>query len=153
MTRYRNPFPTADVIIELDKEDGRQGIILVERRFEPPGWAIPGGFVEYGESLEEAAVREAREETSLDVRLIAQLHTYSAPHRDPRKHTITTVFIGKGTGIPKAQDDAKNIGLFCRDEIPSPLAFDHRRILEDYYRWKKDGTFPGYGNRASEEIT
>ena len=100
MTKYRNPIPTADVIIELETEDGRQGIILVERRFEPPGWAIPGGFVEYGESLEEAAVREAKEETSLDVRLItqfsylqrspqgsAQAHHHHGFHREGNRYT------------------------------------------------------------------
>lgn len=114
------------------------GIILIERKYEPPGWAIPGGFVEYGESLENAAVREAKEETSLDVRLLTQLHTYSSPERDPRKHTITTVFVAEAEGIPIARDDAKNIGLFSRDEIPSPLAFDHERILEDYFLWKQD---------------
>jgi len=144
MTKYRNPVPTADVIIEMEKEDGSPGIILVERKFEPPGWAIPGGFVEYGESLEEAAVREAKEETSLDVRLIAQLHTYSSPDRDPRKHTITTVFVGQAEGLPEARDDAKNIGIFSEDEIPSPLAFDHALILNDYFRWKRDGGFQGW---------
>lgn len=150
MMDYKNPKPTADVIIEMNKEDGRPGIILIERKYLPPGWAIPGGFVEYGESLEAAAVREAREETSLDVQLITQLHTYSSPHRDPRKHTITTVFIGQAQGSPHAQDDAKNIGLFSRDEIPSPLAFDHEQILEDYFRWKKDGVFPGYTKTESK---
>ena len=139
---YKNPKPTADVIIEMDKKDGRPGIVLIERKYEPPGWAIPGGFVEYGESMEAAAVREAKEETSLDVQLITQLHTYSSPDRDPRKHTITTVFIGRAEGTPSAQDDAKNIGLFSSEEIPSPLAFDHRQILEDYFRWKRDGVFP-----------
>jgi len=152
MAKYRNPLPTADVIIEMDKEDGGPGIILVERKFEPPGWAIPGGFVEYGESMEEAAVREAKEETSLDVRLITQFHTYSSPDRDPRKHTITTVFIGRAVGTPRARDDAKNIGLFSQEEIPSPLAFDHRQILEDYFRWKKDGSFPQhYGIESSAD--
>jgi ADP-ribose pyrophosphatase YjhB (NUDIX family) len=152
MIKYRNPIPTADVIIEMEKEDGRLGIILIERKYEPPGWAIPGGFVEYGESLEKAAVREAKEETSLDIRLITQFHTYSSPERDPRKHTITTVFVAEAEGVPKAMDDAKNIGLFCRDEIPSPLAFDHERILEDYFRWKK-GEIPhhNYQNKSSSE--
>jgi 8-oxo-dGTP diphosphatase len=141
MAEYRNPIPTADVIIEMDKDDGSPGIILVERKFEPPGWAIPGGFVEYGESMEEAAVREAKEETSLDVRLITQFHTYSSPDRDPRNHG----FHRAGKGTPSARDDAKNIGLFSREEIPSPLAFDHRRILADYFRWKREGAFPDYG--------
>jgi 8-oxo-dGTP diphosphatase len=152
MTKYRNPIPTADVIIEMYREDGEPAIVLVERKFQPPGWAIPGGFVEYGESMEEAAVREAKEETSLDVRLITQLHTYSSPDRDPRKHTVTTVFIGRAEGIPRAQDDAKNIGLFRREDIPEPLAFDHRQILEDYYRWKREGIFPVYEHTESKEI-
>jgi 8-oxo-dGTP diphosphatase len=152
MVKYRNPIPTADVIIEMEKEDGRLGIILIERKYEPPGWAIPGGFVEYGECLENAAVREAKEETSLDVRLITQFHTYSSPERDPRKHTITTVFVAEAEGIPKAGDDAKNIGLFCRDEIPSPLAFDHERILDDYFRWKKsDPSHHNHQNKPGSE--
>ena len=126
---YRNPVPTVDIIIEM--EDG--GIVLIKRKRHPIGWAIPGGFVDYGESLEEAALREAREETSLEVTLARQMHTYSAPDRDPRQHTITTVYIAKGSGVPAADDDAEAIGVFRRDNLPRPLMFDHARILKDYF--------------------
>jgi len=131
--RHRNPFPTVDIIIEIRDTRGREGIILIERKNPPPGWALPGGFVDYGESLEAAAVREAREETSLDVLLIGQLGTYSDPARDPRKHTISTVFIARAGGVPEARDDAKSLGIFTRREINFPLAFDHAAILKDYY--------------------
>ncbi len=112
--RYRNPFPTVDIIIEIRDARGREGIVLIERKNPPPGWALPGGFVEYGESLETAAVREAWEETSLRVRLVEQLGTYSDPARDPRRHTISTVFIARAEGTPAARDDAKNLGIFTR---------------------------------------
>ena len=118
-----------DVIIEMAGGD----IVLVRRRNPPPGWALPGGFVEYGETLEAAAVREAREETSLEVELTRQFHTYSDPARDPRGHTISTVFIGRARGTPRARDDAREIGTFRRESLPEPLAFDHGRILDDYF--------------------
>jgi ADP-ribose pyrophosphatase YjhB (NUDIX family) len=124
---HRNPVPTVDVIIECDR-----GIVLIKRKNPPPGWALPGGFVEYGESLECAAVREAKEETGLDVELIRQFHTYSDPSRDPRRHTITTVYIGKAQGMPRAGDDAKEAMVFGRDDLPGPIAFDHEKILDDY---------------------
>lgn len=139
MVRRRNPIPTVDIIIEVPRDDGREGIVLIERKNPPYGWALPGGFVEYGESLEEAAIREAKEETSLDVELIEQLHTYSTPSRDPRFHTISTVFIGRGHGIPKAKDDARALGVFTAEEINFPLAFDHRQILSDYFQKKGRG--------------
>ncbi|MCC7295500.1 MAG: NUDIX hydrolase [Acidobacteria bacterium] len=135
--RCRNPFPTVDVIIEIRDARGREGIVLIERKNPPPGWALPGGFVEYGESLETAAVREAWEETSLRVRLVEQLGTYSDPARDPRRHTISTVFIARAEGTPAARDDAKNLGIFTRREIDFPLAFDHAEILKDYYARKR----------------
>jgi len=137
MKEHRNPVPTVDIIIEVERENGREGIVLIERKNPPFGWALPGGFVEYGESLEKAAVREAGEETSLDVDLVSQLHTYSDPERDPRQHTISTVFVARGRGKPRARDDAKNIGVFTPEEIIFPLAFDHRKILADYFVWKK----------------
>jgi ADP-ribose pyrophosphatase YjhB (NUDIX family) len=127
---YKNPTPTVDIIIEV--EGG--GIVLIMRKNEPIGWAIPGGFVDYGESLEDAAVREAREETSLDVILEGQLHTYSRPDRDPRQHTISTVFKATGKGTPTAADDAAEIGVFTEDTLPDPIMFDHREILSDYFR-------------------
>ncbi len=137
MTEHKNPFPTVDIIIEIEREDGRPGIVLIERKYPPPGWALPGGFVEYGETLEEAAVREAKEETSLDITLVGQFHTYSDPGRDPRFHTISTVFIATAQGQPQARDDARNIGVFTEEDRPRPLAFDHERVLADYGR-KKD---------------
>ncbi len=128
MPERKNPFPTVDVIIELP-----EGIVLIERKNEPHGWAIPGGFIDYGESAEAAAVREAREETDLDILLIRQFHTYSDPKRDPRFHTISTVFIARAEGMPRAGDDAKGIGVFTKGSLPSPICFDHPRILEDYF--------------------
>jgi len=137
MTKYRNPFPTVDIIIEVQRADGKEGIVLIKRKNPPHGWALPGGFVDYGESLEEAAVREAKEETSLDVQLEKQLHTYSEPDRDPRQHTISTVFVASAQGKPEAADDAQEIGIFTQEEINFSLAFDHNRILTDYFEWKK----------------
>jgi ADP-ribose pyrophosphatase YjhB (NUDIX family) len=140
MAKHKNPFPTVDVIIEASRPDGKTGIVLIRRKYPPPGWALPGGFVEYGESLEEAAVREAKEETSLDIELVRQLHTYSAPGRDPRFHTITTVYLARAQGQPKARDDAAEIGIFTEEDRPRPLAFDHEQILDDYFRLKNKGS-------------
>jgi len=137
--RYRNPVPTVDMIIEIMGESGNKGIVLISRKNEPKGWALPGGFVDYGESLEEAAVREAKEETNLDVELVSQFHTYSDPRRDPRRHTISTVFIGRSQGVPRAGDDAGGIGVFTAENLPQPLAFDHGRILDDYFRAARTG--------------
>jgi len=139
MTEYKNPFPTVDIIIEIKTKDGREGVVLIERKNPPYGWALPGGYVDYGESLEEAAVREAKEETSLEIELHHQLHTYSDPQRDPRQHTISTVYIARGLGQPKARDDAKNIGVFTEKDICFPLTFDHDKILKDYFNYKKRG--------------
>lgn len=124
---YRNPFPTVDIIIELES-----GIVLIDRRNEPFGWALPGGFVDYGESLESAAVREAREETSLEISNLRLLGCYSDPARDERMHTISTVYIATGRGIPHAADDALNLAVFRMDSLPEQLCFDHARILADY---------------------
>ena len=125
---YRNPLPTVDVIIEI-----AGGIVLIKRKNPPPGWALPGGFVEYGESLENAAVREAFEETGLTIKLTEQLHTYSKPGRDPRFHTISTVFLATAQGVPTGGDDAAEAAIFNQDQLP-PLAFDHHEILNDYYQ-------------------
>ena len=124
----RNPLPTVDLIIEFD-----DGIILIKRKNPPDGWALPGGFVEYGESIESASIREAREETGLDVELARQFHTYSDPKRDPRHHTITTVFVARAHGRPLAGDDAKEIGIFRSENLPDQIAFDHRDIINDYF--------------------
>lgn len=132
ITVYKNPLPTVDIIIE-----NSGGIVLVERKNPPHGWALPGGFVDYGETLEQAAVREAAEETGLDVTLTRQLRTYSDPARDPRHHTISTVFVATATGRPTAGDDALRAETFTRDLLP-PLVFDHRRILDDYYHLQKE---------------
>ena len=133
--KYRNPFPTVDIVIELEDK----GIVLIQRAKEPYGWALPGGFVDYGESLEEAAKREASEETSLDVELVRQLGAYSAPDRDPRHHAISVVFLAKAEGEPQARDDAQEVGVFTVKNLPSPLAFDHEKILVDYFAWKNKG--------------
>lgn len=137
MAERKSPIPAVDLIIELKLPDGRTGLVLIERKNPPYGWALPGGFVEYGETLEQAAIREAMEETSLNVELLQQFHTYSDPNRDPRFHTISTVFIARATGEPAAADDAKKVGVFTREEINFPLAFDHRQILEDYFAWRE----------------
>jgi ADP-ribose pyrophosphatase YjhB (NUDIX family) len=134
MAGRRNPLPTVDIIIEIPRRDGRTGIVLIKRKNPPAGWALPGGFVDCGESLEEAAVREAKEETSLDIKLLSQFHTYSAPGRDPRFHTISTVYIARAEGRPRAQDDAQEIGVFVPEDRPHPLAFDHDQILADYFQ-------------------
>ena len=123
-----NPVPTVDIIIEYN-----EGIILIERKNPPYGWALPGGFVDYGETLESAARREANEETGLDVELIRQFHAYSDPQRDPRHHTITIVFVAHAKGRPKAGDDAKELGIFTENTLPDKMAFDHRAILADYF--------------------
>lgn len=106
---------------------------MIRRRNIPFGWALPGGFVDYGESLESAAVREAKEETGLDVTLLRQFHTYSDPGRDPRSHTISTVYIAEAKGAPMAGDDAEEAILFSRDSLPEPIVFDHKKILDDYF--------------------
>jgi len=124
----RNPLPTVDLIIEYNG-----GILLIKRKNPPEGWALPGGFVDYGESLEAAAVREAKEETGLDVELVRQFHAYSQPGRDPRHHTITMVFLAKAKGRAIAGDDAKEIGVFNKNTLPDKIAFDHRDILNDYF--------------------
>ncbi len=134
--KYKNPFPTVDIIIELDQSDDPP-ILLIKRKNPPYGWALPGGFVEYGESLEQAAIREAKEETGLDIKLKYQLGAYSDPKRDPRFHTISVVFVATATGRPVAGDDAKQIGIFRKDQIPEELAFDHAKILKDYFEKRK----------------
>lgn len=134
---YRNPAPTVDIIIH---EPGR-GIVLVLRRNEPHGWALPGGFIDYGESAEAAAVREAREETGLEVELTGLVGVYSEPGRDPRHHTLSVVYAATARaeslralpgGAPQAGDDAAQAHFFALDDLPQPLAFDHARIITDW---------------------
>ncbi|VXD11978.1 NUDIX domain-containing protein [Planktothrix paucivesiculata] len=132
---YRNPAPTVDIIIELSDRPARP-IVLIERKNPPFGWAIPGGFVDYGESVETAAIREAKEETGLDIELIEQFYVYSDPSRDPRQHTLSVVFLATAIGEPQAADDAKHLELFEPWRIPQNLCFDHDRILKDYWRYR-----------------
>jgi 8-oxo-dGTP diphosphatase len=131
---FRNPVPTADVIVEMPGG----GIVLILRRDPPRGWALPGGFVDYGERLEACAVREAKEEIGLDVALVHALGTYSDPARDARRHTITTVFVARplGDATLHPADDAADARVFSHDALPSPIVFDHAKILDDYFRWK-----------------
>jgi len=136
--RRSSPLVTVDIIIEID----RSGIVLIERKNPPHGWALPGGFVDYGESLEGASRREAKEETSLEVQLIEQFYTYSDPQRDPRHHTISTVFIARASGVPRGCDDAKKAQIFTEANLPSPVVFDHPQILKDYFHYKKTGKRP-----------
>ncbi len=127
------PIPTVDIIIEM-----QGGFILIERKNPPYGWAIPGGFVDYGESLEQAARREAKEETNLGLKNLTQLHVYSHPGRDPRFHTISTVFVAEGTGKPMPKSDALNLKIFNRKNLPEKFAFDHKKIIKDYFAWKEE---------------
>ncbi|MFH1679514.1 MAG: NUDIX hydrolase [Candidatus Eisenbacteria bacterium] len=129
--KYRNPFPTVDLIL---MDQAGSGVYLVERKNPPPGWALPGGFVEWGESLEDAARREGEEETSLVVELSGQFRAYGDPDRDPRFHTITVVFAAHGAGEARGRDDARSARFFRWDELPERMAFDHRRILEEFRR-------------------
>ena len=140
MPEYRNPKPTVDILIELD---GRPGtIVLIERKHEPHGWAIPGGFVDEGEWLADAAVREAQEETGLDVELRELFHCYSDPARDPRSHTVSTVFLARAAGEPVGADDAASARVFDLDALPAPICFDHGRILADYITYRATGRRP-----------
>ncbi|HEY9748793.1 MAG TPA: NUDIX hydrolase [Allocoleopsis sp.] len=138
---YRNPIPTVDIIIEMSDRPHRP-IVLIERLNEPYGWAIPGGFVDYGEPVEVAARREAQEETGLAIELIEQFQVYSDPSRDPRQHTMSVVFIATAKGEPQAGDDAKGIALFESWRVPENLCFDHDRILRDYWRYRHYGLRP-----------
>ena len=131
----RNPSPTVDIIIELIDQPHRP-IVLIERKNPPPGWALPGGFIDYGESVETAARREAKEEVSLDVELIEQFQVYSAPDRDPRQHTLSIVMIATAKGTPQAADDASHLEVFQAWQIPATLCFDHGQILQDYWRYR-----------------
>jgi len=141
---YRNPKPTVDVIVECGT-----GIVLIKRANPPYGWALPGGFVDEWEKLEDAARREILEETHLDVELTDLLYAYSDPTRDPRQHTISVVFVGKSSGSPVAGDDAAEAAVFPMDELPAPLAFDHAEIIADYRRFKATGQRPDPGKNSA----
>src|SRR5206468_12669243 len=132
-----HPLPTVDVVIEIGDR-----IVLIRRRNPPHGWALPGGFIDAGERVGNAARREAREETALEVELTDVLGVYSDPTRDPRGPTISTVFIGRTHGTPRAADDAAEAGVFAVHQLPAPLAFDHARILADYFRYRRTGERP-----------
>ncbi|HWU90311.1 MAG TPA: NUDIX hydrolase [Kofleriaceae bacterium] len=137
---YRNPKPTVDVLIELEGRPGE--LVFIERANEPRGFALPGGFVDEGEWVADAAVREAREETGLDVELVELFHVYSDPARDPRQHTVSTVFIGRARGTPVGGDDAAR-AVVCRpEELAQPLVFDHARIVDDYVEYRRSGLRP-----------
>ncbi|EHQ51089.1 NUDIX hydrolase [Ectothiorhodospira sp. PHS-1] len=131
------PLIAADVIIRL--EDQADRIVLIERLNPPHGWALPGGFMDVGESLEQAAIREAQEETGLAVRLEALLGCYSDPGRDERGHTVSAVYAAVARGMPVAADDAKAVWVVAADQVDRPLAFDHRRILDDYLEFRRTG--------------
>ena len=135
---FRNPAPTVDAVILLPGDR----VVLVRRRNPPHGWALPGGFVDDGERLETAAAREAEEETGLPVRLLEQFHAYSDPSRDPRRHTISTVFLARAEGEPRGGDDAAEARAFAWDALPSPIVFDHREILADVRRYLLTGARP-----------
>jgi 8-oxo-dGTP diphosphatase len=135
MATYKNPTPTVDCIIELPGER----LVLIRRKNPPLGWALPGGFVDEGERLDRAAAREAKEETGLDVEVVEQFFTYSDPSRDPRKHTLSTVYLCRATGEPTGADDAAEARTFPLDGLPEPLCFDHGTILADYLAYKRTG--------------
>jgi 8-oxo-dGTP diphosphatase len=141
MPAPRTPALAADIIIELTDRP-EVPIVLIHRRNPPHGWALPGGFVDIGETIEEAAVREAREETGLQVRLKALLGCYSDPARDPRGHTASVVYVAEAEGEPRAQDDAAGVALVSPQALPTPLAFDHARILRDYLIYRRLGKLP-----------
>jgi len=137
VTQVKQPAPTVDIVIEIDG-----GIVLIERKHPPHGWALPGGFVDEGETLAQAARREAREETSLEVELYELLGCYSDPARDARRHTISAVFVGRAQGMPRGADDAARAAIFHEHDLPRPIVFDHPTILADYFAWKRHGQRP-----------
>ncbi len=137
MARPTTPLIAVDIIIEY-----KGGIVLIERKNEPLGWAIPGGFVDVGESLEEAGIREAKEETSLDVTLNHLLYVYGKPDRDPRGQTVTVVYTASGAGQLKGADDAKAAHVFTVETLPDNLVFDHREVLSDYFAFMRTGARP-----------
>ncbi len=134
---YRNPFPTVDVLVEVDGK-----LLWIYRANEPRGWALPGGFVDYGESVETAAIREAREETGMEIELKELLYVYSRPGRDPRQHNLSVVFTATASGTPQAADDATRAELFDLEHPPEEIVFDHREIWEDFLEFRRTQTRP-----------
>jgi 8-oxo-dGTP diphosphatase len=126
--RPKTPAVTVDIIIVLPTGE----IVLIERKNDPQGFALPGGFVDIGETLEQAAIREAKEETGLDVTLMRQVHAYSHPSRDKRLHTVSIVFIASANGKPRGASDAKKAIAATPESFPKPLCFDHETILKDF---------------------
>ena len=137
MVKPVTPLLTVDIVIEMLDRPGHP-VVLIERKHPPYGWALPGGFVDIGERLEGAAVREAREETSLDVELVTLLGCYSDPARDERGHTVSAVYVATASGVARARDDAKNLDFFHAGEYPE-LAFDHAQIIADYLQYRRTG--------------
>ncbi len=140
VSSQRNPALAVDIIIHPAQEPA--SVVLIQRRHPPLGWALPGGFVDYGESLEQAARREAKEETGLDLAELRQFRAYSDPTRDPRCHVVTVVYSALGSGQAHAADDARDLKIFPLSALPDSMAFDHRTILEDYIRWSLKGVVP-----------
>ncbi len=137
MSDYKNPTPTVDIIV-----DSGEAVVLIERANPPRGWALPGGFVDEGESVEEAARRELREETGLDVELQELFYVYSHPSRDRRQHNLSVVFIARSEADLHPGDDARDARRFPWASLPDELAFDHREILDDYLRYRQSGCRP-----------
>jgi 8-oxo-dGTP diphosphatase len=145
MPAPKTPALTVDIIIELrDRPD--VPVVLIRRKNPPHGWALPGGFVDVGEAVEHAAVREAEEETALRVTLKLLLGCYSDPARDPRGHTVSVIYVAEAEGEPRAQDDAAGVAIFSPEALPAPLVFDHARILRDYLAWRQRGVVPSPEN-------
>jgi 8-oxo-dGTP diphosphatase len=136
---YKNPIPTVDIIIYK-----KNTIILIKRNNDPIGWALPGGFIDEGERVDQAAIREAKEETNLSVELIDLLSVYSDPKRDPRKHTMSVVFTAEAVGDPVAGDDAVLANYFQLDDLPGPIVFDHQQIIDDFIHFRQTGKRPRF---------
>jgi 8-oxo-dGTP diphosphatase len=141
MSAPQTPLVAVDIIIELADRPGRP-IVMIERKHEPLGWALPGGFVDIGEPVEQAAVREAAEETNLRISLDALLGVYSDPNRDPRGHSISLVYVATAQGEPQAMDDAAAIQVCEPTRVPTQLAFDHAQIISDYVTYRETGKRP-----------